>query len=91
MREVQEAVTLGHDISVNKRALHTKQRQHTEKAQEATERIKNLSAPLDAKRRMIEGKAVAQAVAGSTVVLLPKTPANMLARPLARHGGARFC
>jgi hypothetical protein len=80
VKEVREAVTLGHELSVNKRALHKKQRQRIETSQETIERIQKMSAPPDAKRKMIEGKAVPQAVAGSAIALLPKTSADMLAR-----------
>jgi ribonuclease HI len=84
LKEVKDAVTLGYEISVNKRGSRGKQKERTEKAAHTTERIKNMSAPTEAKRRMLEGKALPQVVAGTAVALLPKTPADVLASQVLR-------
>jgi ribonuclease HI len=79
IQEVKEAVSLGHEISVNKRAKRERQHERIDRSRHTLERVANMSAPPGAKRRIVEGKAIPQVVMGATVALIPKTPGDSLA------------
>jgi hypothetical protein len=89
IQEVKEAVSLGHETSVNKRAKRERQHERLDRSRHTLERIANMSAPLGAKRRIVEGKAIPQVVMVATVT--KRRGALLQELRSKRLGGKPFC
>jgi hypothetical protein len=80
--EVKSIVTLGHQMTVSSHP--SGQRDRIKKGKEAAQRLNNIFAPTEAKRRIAANKVIPMTCYGSAIEILPKTSSSEIARSLTK-------